>query len=640
MSQRGFRIKWQQIACDTCGAKRIRGVDCPDCGRRPANWEIDQHVQQRRRELAATREDLAAPDTADDTTGALVDETIFDEILDFVPRLVPALQRVNGPKADATDLRQLVQDMVRVRHRLVRSKERRPYIGVTRRATIVVHELEQAVVSYIDALTDAVPLQAQVHAEEAQGHLDQAAAAFNETQAELETARAVDLSSVSAMITSLLKAHMEQSGQTAVDLVAAADTRLVELLRVSRPEAGLQLTLIEGVTALEFDRDRLTQTVVNAYEAFMAAGPGLTRLATAEPELIKDFIDVQVGAFNSCWNAMHAVQNAQTVRQAVEALLDINVGLLEAPGAFIARTLLIITGHKTASYSKLKAGNATEDLRSLQTARPELATLLLGIDDHLRTAKGHYQVVYTDEAIITTTKRETRTTELADLHDSVLTGLESVMACVVALTQAFAELRVPIDYLPLTLALGVSPVDLAEMAVSLIAETDSNVWVADDEIVIELARTPKTDMHLTSLVAALGPVLNDVRAFRVIDHDRDRTLTGPTGPLQDKPLGDFAKQLQVINVSLASRLNGAPCINQDQVRVWASDKAINALAAGDAESMRDLRDLTQLAQQTEDAELEVVMRRCRRWLSRQEGDAEVLELLKVWRFNGPDWEAV
>jgi hypothetical protein len=51
-------------------------------------------------------------------------------------------------------------------------------------------------------------------------------------------------------------------------------------------------------------------------------------------------------------------------------------------------------------------------------------------------------VTYIDMAITTVTNRETRRTTLADLHDLVLTGIESVMACVVALTQAFAELGI------------------------------------------------------------------------------------------------------------------------------------------------------------------------------------------------------
>ena len=634
---RGFKIKYQVIDCDGCSASRFRGIACPDCGRRPADGEIDQELQHRRRELAAAREDRAASDSAGQPR-MLIDETVFEEILDLVPRLVPALRQAAEPRGHATDLRRLIQDLVVIRHRLALATERRPYIEVIRAATVVMRELEQAVVSYLDALTVAVPLQAQTHADRAQQHLNRSANAVNDVLDQLEAARAVDLSSVPAMLTSLLEVQLQESGTDAVGMVAAADARLVELLKVSRPEAGLQLALAEGVTALEFDRSRLTRIVVDAYTAFMAAGPELARLAVAEPELIQDFVDVQVGAFNSSWNAMHAVQNAHTVRQATEALLDVNVTLLEAPGAFFARILLLATGHKHSSYAKLKAGNATEHLRTLRAARPALAPLLEGIDDHLRTAKGHYQVAYTDDDITTTASGVTRTMTLVDLHDLVLTGVESVMACAVALTQALADLGVDLDPVALTLALGVSPVQLAEISVRLIAQTDTNVYLAGDELVVELADTPR-GFHLTSLVAALGPVLNVAPRFRVVDYGTDRTLTGPTSPFLDKPRTEFAKQLRLIHLSMDSQLNGAPSISPEQVRVWASHWAISSVTTGDAESMRQLRDLTRLAQQIQDPELEAAMRRCRRWVSRQEGDLELVQTLRSWRFDGPDWEA-
>ena len=184
---RGFKIKYQVIDCDGCGASRFRGIACPDCGRRHADWEIDQELQHRRRELAAAREDLAALDTAGQPD-PLIDETVFDEILDLVPRLVPALQQAAEPRGDAMNLRRLIQDLVAIRHRLARAKERRPYIGVIRAATTVVRELEQAVVGYLDALTAAVPLQAQTHADRAQQHLDRSVDALNDVQDQLEAA--------------------------------------------------------------------------------------------------------------------------------------------------------------------------------------------------------------------------------------------------------------------------------------------------------------------------------------------------------------------------------------------------------------------------------------------------------------------
>lgn len=190
--------------------------------------------------------------------------------------------------------------------------------------------------------------------------------------------------------------------------------------------------------------------------------------------------------------------------------------------------------------------------------------------------------------------------------------------------EALADLGVELDPVALTLALGISSIQLAEMTIRLIAQTDTDVYLTGDELVVELADTPQ-GFHLTSLVAALGPVLNEASTFRVVDHGTDRTLTGPTTPFLDKPQTEFAKQLRVINLSLDSHLNGAPSMTPEQVRVWASDWAINAVTAGDAEAMLQLRDLTRLAQQIQDLELETATRRCRRWVSRQEGDLELVE---------------
>ena len=90
------------------------------------------------------------------------------------------------------------------------------------------HELEHAVVSYLDALTVAVPLQAQTHADRAQQHLDRSAKAVNDVLDQLEAARAVDLSSVPAMLTSLLEAQGLPHGIPAT--VERADLHIDEVL--------------------------------------------------------------------------------------------------------------------------------------------------------------------------------------------------------------------------------------------------------------------------------------------------------------------------------------------------------------------------------------------------------------------------
>ena len=83
-------------------------------------------------------------------------------------------------------------------------------------------------------------------------------------------------------------------------------------------------------------------------------------------------------------------------------MLDLQSALVEGPGALVVRTFLLVLGLKTKPYANLKAGNATEDYATPGATRgsphcPE------GLDDHLRTAKSHHTVRYTDRSVIATT---------------------------------------------------------------------------------------------------------------------------------------------------------------------------------------------------------------------------------------------
>ena len=55
-----FSIRFQTVSCARCSTNRIRGVTCPDCGLRAAEWEMDQDLLQRRRLVAGLQERLDA----------------------------------------------------------------------------------------------------------------------------------------------------------------------------------------------------------------------------------------------------------------------------------------------------------------------------------------------------------------------------------------------------------------------------------------------------------------------------------------------------------------------------------------------------------------------------------------------------
>lgn len=411
------------------------------------------------------------------------------------------------------------------------------------------------------------------------------------------------------MLHSMLAARMERTGETPLEMFANAEGRVAELLSI-QPNTGYELPflLAEDIAAVELDAARFAKTYVEAFRLLDQHASQLAAIAQATPELIVDLVDAQISIFDSCWNMFHSIRNAQTTRQAAEAMLDLQSALVEGPGALVVRTFLLVLGLKTKPYAKLKAGNATEDLRDARRD-PRLAPLLEGLDDHLRTAKSHHTVRYTDRSVIATTaSRGSLEYDHDHLIDLVLEGLESTLACMLALRQALDQAGVDVDDETLPEEIGIPLVELAAITLSLITGVDTQVTMNDGEILVEVVGDLQSG--LVSLAAALGPALSEARRFRIVhEHEgRTRELTGPTTAIRNwsKRADDFDDQLQLMRLCLRLRVNGVRAVDRDQLRTWSSAMAIDALherslgsvqsRAVIVETSRRIRCLIQLAQ--------------------------------------------
>jgi hypothetical protein len=83
---------------------------------------------------------------------------------------------------------------------------------------------------------------------------------------------------------------------------------------------------------------------VEAFRLLDQHASPLAAIAQATPELIADLVDAQISIFDSCWNMFHSIRNAQTMRLAAEAVLDLQSALVEGPGALVVRTFLLVLG--------------------------------------------------------------------------------------------------------------------------------------------------------------------------------------------------------------------------------------------------------------------------------------------------------
>lgn len=638
----GFVLRFELIACARCGMQRVRGVTCPDCGFEPAGWEVDQHRLDRERQTAGVLEQLDSdPDAPALSSWSLSEDGLFGDFALLLRNLLSSIRELTQPSGSSWRLRELVGEFVELRALVRRVAHRRPFIAQAHTARTAIAHIEQTLREYLDALTAATPLAAQRHAELAQRGIDATAAALNTLEEQRAEQDEIDTASSSAMFKSMFRGVLAHTGMTFLQLMEQAEQRTSDLLHVdAKSGVEIQLLIAERFAAASMDSVAFEAKYVASYEAFTRRSGALTSLAAATPELLEDFVDAQIDVFNACWAFLHRVQHAQTTRQATEALLDVAVSLVEGPGALLVRTLLLATGVKHASYLKLRDGNATDHLGRAQQ-EPTLAPLVAGLDAHLRIARSHNLVRYDEDGITATAKRITRRIALDELGDSVIEGLESVLAGTIALRQAYAQANIEIQDLDLLGQLGVAPDDIAEIAVHLMTGQEVEASFDQRTLVVNLASA--STFHLTSIAAGLATILRECNDFLIAcGHGTDRNeLTGSLEVFRnpDKPSSEFATQLQLIRICLALQLNGQPAIGRGQLRKWAATKAVDALSSPDRESFQEVRSLLNLARESQDSELEALMRNCMRWLRLQQGDATTVHALSVWTLSDVDWEA-
>lgn len=640
-----FDIPYRRIECARCQATRVRGLACPDCGRLPDTWEIDDHAQ-RRQQVVPRLERLMdeQPSAASWRSLEQFRHEVFEELQPILPTLFRAIRSFVQGDDDGAGLEAAIAGFVQLRERIRRVDCRRPFLLLARTTGGIVDEIEQMLRCYLGALTANVPLRAQQLAEDAQTHINRAAAhldAFN-TRADADS-DLVDTTSSALLIESIYANYMARTEATLEQVLAQGEQRIADLLGVpGNTEAGLQLLLFEDYAAANLDHDRFLGTIAAAHRLFITHGAELVRLTAASPELLQDYVDVQIGVFNSAWRIIHTTSTAQTDRQVIEAALDLEVELVEGAGALITRLLLLLVGHKTTTYSNLKKGNATDDLRTARQHRPDLEPLLAGLDGDIRNAKAHRQVQYAGSTVTITPRSGSRTIEVEELLDILLKGIESMLACLVALRQALADLHIHAHDENFLHDIGVSTIDLSEIALRLMTGAETTIDVDQSNLVIDLVGDIGT-WSLFSLVASLGPLLNEHDGYRLThtDGSTSRTVSGPTDPYRGgTPAQEFDKQLRCIRVALTSRLNDQPWLNRDQLRKWAAVKATDALHMPDLrQAMRQTRSLVTLAHEAGDHDLEQLMRDCMRWQRLGESDLHVVDRLQPWVASDIDWEA-
>lgn len=633
MDRHRFTLTFNLVTCQRCGVERIRGVQCPDCDRRPEPWEIDQ-VRNRRHALATSLVHVLTGPVGGDSS-----ESVPHGPLDQPQRVATWLERfweglhvaTDSEFRDVTALTDAIEELVSLRFSLHAAEPTRPFGRAVRLAQSMADSAVAMVQRYMGALMAATPLGAQASAEEAQRALDELAqlagelAGWLERQAKVSEAATVQ-ESLWALVTDSLNAAGAES------LLPMAQANLEHLSSHLGIQPELDVAIDYGISSTFAD-------IFLSHEAFQAKLEVAFDVLSADvPELDimlrdagfqSDLSRLQLEVFDSGVACQRSLAAALHVRQEARAVVELNASLVEAAGLVLGMPLMTAVGQKSAPYVTLRLKDASDHLRKAQT-NDRIAAVFAGLDDHLRTAQAHRGVAYGDEALTTDLKSGRREYVYDTLVDSTFEAMESVLAGFCALRLACAIRGIDVAGESGLESLGFSPADVADFTFGAFGFPDRVVAVESDCLHVVLGAD-----SMMGVTIAVGVTLAAVRGdpFKCV---RVELSDGGVWLCQmdlysafRAAAGDFEKQVALMRIQAGWRSldGGTAWASSPVLRKWAATQVTETMSLDTHEKFKRLRLLRAFAEQVGERELETTIRGFVGWarldlLGQQGGEPE------------------
>ncbi|GAA3644802.1 hypothetical protein GCM10022237_00290 [Nocardioides ginsengisoli] len=633
MDRHRFTLTFNLVTCQRCGVERIRGVQCPDCDRRPEPWEVDQ-VRNRRHALATSLVHVLTGPVGGDSS-----ESVPHGPLDQSQRVATWLERfweglhvaTDSEFRDVTALTDAIEELVSLRSSLHAAEPTRPFGRAVRLAQSMADSAVAMVQRYMGALMAATPLGAQASAEEAQRALDELAQLAGELAGWLERqAKVSEAATVQESLWALVTDSMNAAG--AESLLPMAQANLEQLSSHLGIQPELDVAIDYGISSTFAD-------IFLSHEAFQAKLEVAFDVLNADvPELDImlrdagfqcDLSRLQLEVFDSGVACQRSLAAALHVRQEARAVVELNASLVEAAGLVLGIPLMTAVGQKSAPYSTLRLKDASDHLRKAQT-NDRIATVFAGLDDHLRTAQAHRGVAYGDEALTTDLKSGRREYVYDALVDSTFEAMESVLAGFCALRLACAIRGIDVAGESGLESLGFSPADVADFTFGAFGFPDRVVAVESDCLHVVLGAD-----SMMGVTIAVGATLAAVRGdpFKSV---RVELSDGGVWLCQmdlysafRAAAGDFEKQVALMRIQAGWRSldGGTAWASSPVLRKWAATQVTETMSLDTHEKFKRLRLLRAFAEQVGERELETTIRGFVGWarldlLGQQGGEPE------------------
>lgn len=459
------------------------------------------------------------------------------------------------------------------------------------------------------------PIGAQSRADGAQRAIDQLNDLAGQLAAWLERHRRVsEAPTVQEALWALVTESMEVAG--AESLLSMARTNQQQLTAQLRVEPELHAAVDYGISAafvgLFLSPAAFQAKVRAAFDLLCSDVPTLDTLLK-DGVFHSDLGRLQLEIFDSGVACQRSIVGALHLRQAIRAVIEFNTTLAESAGMVLGSSLLTAVGQKSAPYTTLRSGDASDHLRKAQ-AHPRLAPLFAGIDHHLRTAQAHLALLYDDESLMTDLRSGIRKYAYEDLIDSTFEAMESVLAGLAALRLAMSVRGIELA-VPGLESLGFSPTDIARFILSAFGFHDGIVSVNADCLRIE-----SRSGSISEVAAAIAAVLASVRAstlasVQVVLSDGNMWVC-PTDAYATfgAAADEFEKQIALLRVQAGwRRPDGTTWLTTSVAKWWSANQVAKAMSLDTAERFRRLGLLRDFAVELGENELALAIRGVMTW---------------------------
>lgn len=575
-----FQLTFTVFCCDGCGRERL-AID-PPCACDPTEVLFDENVRERR-QLVWDAAPVVQVESPPRTVGGDELSDTLEKLSTLVPDIIAAVQSIGSQEVvGLTQLKVCLTDLRYCITLTERARWLRPWHRTWSKVRDALLAVEDMTSQYLFCLTADCPSVAKSRSEAAQIAIDQAASNASELSDIIDLWSLVPDEAhdpLASVVGAAFPAYVDSGASGLLDLDRLGQNAWARITGSEKPPTGIgaAFAIPEYVAAMVMDETRYVLKARLAFEE-LTRHPGMLRRVLDDQAWATAYKKAMEVAHDSIIELNLLATGATTERLEIRSLIGFGAELYET----IAQPLLIgvLAARNGKSVSSLLKKKPQGIISQIEDSH--IGILAEGLSAQIRNVAAHndYEVNGTEVTLNPGQPGSTIRT-VAELTDSILSGVETVLAIHVGVMCALLSNGISLDELPGTEDWELSEPQRITMVLGLAGW--SSIDMAETDDVVEITGHGIFPTNPISLGGACLAALEANWRFLILHAKSGKTthtLRMPTGPfsMRTETADSWLAEILFVEGCLQSTFDTRPIFTSDQGRKWISMQAGRVLA--------------------------------------------------------------